>query len=81
MSENYLAIANVPIQQWGELYSEADALNVGTIFKDLNMPFFAADAVLGSKSPLVTGNEEKTQAQIEREQLMTRINELSFFSR
>ncbi len=79
MSQNHLAIANIPIQQWGELYNEADALNIGTIFKDLNKPFFAADAVLGTKSPLVEGNEKKTQAQVEREQLMTQINQLSFF--
>ncbi|MDF2511977.1 MAG: hypothetical protein K0S04_1843 [Herbinix sp.] len=79
MSENHLAIANIPIQPWGKLYSEADALNIGTIFQDLNKPFFAADAVLESKSPLVSGNEEKSQAQLEREQLMTKINELGFF--
>ncbi len=79
MPENHLAIASIPIQQWGELYSEAEALNIGTIFKDLNKPFFAAEAVLGSKSSLVSGNEKKTQAQIEREQLMTRIYELNFF--
>ena len=26
MSENHLAIANVPVQQWGELYTQEEAL-------------------------------------------------------
>lgn len=37
MSENYLAIANVPMQQWGKLYSQEEGFNIGTIFHDLNM--------------------------------------------
>ncbi|MFT4146896.1 MAG: spore coat associated protein CotJA, partial [Mobilitalea sp.] len=40
MSDNHLAIANIPIQKWGELYSDEEALNIGTIFHDLNKPFF-----------------------------------------
>ena len=81
MSENSLAIVNIPIQKWGELYSEEEALNIGTIFHDLNMPFFAADSVLESKSPIASKTEvpEKTPKQIDREQLMTKINQCSFF--
>ena len=41
MQEN-LAIASVPVQDWGALYGEEEALRVGTIFQDLNKPFFAA---------------------------------------
>jgi len=80
MSEN-LAIANIPIQKWGELYSEEEALNIGTIFHDLNMPFFAAEGVLGDKNPLASGagSNAKTKEQMERETLLTKINQSSFY--
>jgi hypothetical protein len=74
MSEKHLAIANIPVQQWGKLYSEEDALNIGTIFQELNMPFFAAEAVMASKNPI-----DKTKKLDEREQLMEKINQASFF--
>lgn len=81
MSGNHLAISNVPIQPWGELYTQEEALNIGTIFHDLNMPFFAAESVLGTPNPIasnvVDGNVSNEQAQ--REQLMTKINQVSFF--
>jgi hypothetical protein len=81
MSGDYLAISNIPIQKWGKLYSEEEALNIGTIFHDLNKPFFAAEAVLGSKNPIASGmeDEEKTGEQSNREQLMTKINQAGFF--
>ena len=41
MQEN-LAIASVPMQEWGALYETKEALRVGTVFQDLNKPFFAA---------------------------------------
>jgi hypothetical protein len=75
MSDNNLAIASVPIQKWGELYNEVDALNIGTIFYDLNKPFFAAEAVAESKSPIANQNE----ANSEREELMTKINQIGFY--
>ncbi len=34
-----LAMAYVPFQQWGEVYSEDDALEAGTLFPELNFPF------------------------------------------
>ena len=37
-----LAAASVPVQTWGELYSGDEALSAGTIFRELDMPFFAA---------------------------------------
>lgn len=81
MSENHLAIANVPIQQWGELYTQEEALNVGTIFNDLNMPFFAAESVMGTTNPIASGMESTgiSKEQADREQLMTKINQVSFF--
>ncbi len=41
MQEN-LAIASVPVQDWGALFEAEEALRVGTVFQDLNKPFFAA---------------------------------------
>ncbi|GAA4654715.1 hypothetical protein GCM10023142_18530 [Anaerocolumna aminovalerica] len=81
MTENNLAIANIPIQQWGGLYNQEEALNIGTIFHDLNKPFFAAEAVTGSKNPIApeAGNQGKSNIQIEREGLMTRITQLGFY--
>lgn len=81
MSENYLAISNVPMQQWGELYSQEEALNIGTIFHDLNKPFFAADSVMGTVSPIASGMESKDMSgeQAEREQLLCKINQISFY--
>lgn len=74
MSENHLAITNIPIQQWGGLYTQEEALNIGTIFQDLNMPFFAAESVLSTTDP-IAGAAENT----EREALMSKINQVSFF--
>lgn len=34
-----LAMGYVPWQTWGDLYEPCDALNQGTIFKDLNYKF------------------------------------------
>ncbi|MDF2842333.1 MAG: hypothetical protein K0R00_759 [Herbinix sp.] len=80
MYDNHLAIANIPIQKWGELYSDEEALNIGTIFHDLNKPFFASEAEMASKSPIASaGNIGKAQKDVEREQLMTKINQISFF--
>lgn len=49
-----LAIASVSIQNWGELYDQNEALKTGTIFKELDMPFFAADQI----STTLSGVEE-----------------------
>lgn len=81
MSGNYLAISNTPMQEWGRLYSEEEAMNIGTIFHDLNKPFFASEAVQNSPSPIASGMESsgEPEEQQEREQLMTKITQLGFF--
>ncbi|HHV08777.1 MAG TPA: spore coat associated protein CotJA [Clostridiales bacterium] len=81
MSGNDLAISNIPIQPWGELYNEEEALNIGTIFHDLNKPFFAAEAAMGSKSSIASEAEDQAKplAQAEREELITRINQIGFY--
>lgn len=81
MSEGHLAISNIPIQQWGNLYSQEEALNIGTIFEELNMPFFAAENVMGTTSPIADAAEssETSKEQADREKLMCKINQVSFF--
>ena len=41
--QEHLAIASVPFQNWGELYEQAKALSIGTIFRDLDKPFFVTE--------------------------------------
>lgn len=36
----HLAIASVPIQEWNAVYDEDQALRTGTIFPELNRPFY-----------------------------------------
>lgn len=81
MSGNYLAISNTPMQEWGKLYSEEEAMNIGTVFQDLNKPFFVSEAALNSPSPIASGAGSGAEAggQSEREQLMTKITQLGFF--
>lgn len=39
-----LGIASVPIQPWAETYRPEDAFTSGTIFPDLNLPFYGKKA-------------------------------------
>ena len=80
MSDEHLAIASIPVQQWGEIFDDEEALCHGTIFKDLYKPFFAAGTLWddnGGKRPK-PDNNKKTDEQKSREQLMTKINQISF---
>lgn len=74
MQDSHLAIASVPMQQWGALYDEKEALRIGTIFQDLNKPFFASEI-----SEIKTNEAlPKTEEQRNREDLMCKIMEVSF---
>lgn len=73
MSNTQLAIATIPMQEWGPLYEESEALRNGTIFKDLDMPFFAAVDV-----PHRDCDTPKSEEQKEREALLMRIMKTSF---
>lgn len=42
--ECVLGIAAVPIQQFGALYEAEKALKRGTVFPDLDLPFFGGDS-------------------------------------
>ncbi|MDO4274029.1 MAG: spore coat protein CotJB [Eubacteriales bacterium] len=91
MQTEHLAIASVPVQQWdGKLYEYDQALKVGTIFPELNKPFFAAESLPGEEvpisgkipgkpaNPLFGADEGKTSEQKERETLVSRISAISF---
>ena len=45
----HLAIASVPFQQWKEPYKEAEAFFRGTIFPELDKPFFVTEDELEKK--------------------------------
>ena len=47
-----LAIVFVPCQSWGELYDKDQALKAGTIFKELDKPFYAAEQIPAVQEPL-----------------------------
>lgn len=76
MSQNHLAITSIQIQEWGVLYSEKEALNVGTIFHDLNKPFFAAEGVINTTNPLASNPENPLD---NGEKLLEKITETQFF--
>ena len=40
-----LAMAYVPMQKWGELYTPSVALDRGTMFPELDLPFIGEEAV------------------------------------
>ena len=71
----HLAMAAVPVQRWGELYDRNTALKNGTVFKDLDLPFFAAETCSGpALSPEPSGRqEEMTQGE-----LLLEIQKISF---
>jgi hypothetical protein len=37
-----IAMAYTPMQQWGDTYSKEEALEIGTVFPELNLPFEGA---------------------------------------
>lgn len=74
MQETNLAIASIPIQQWGEMYDEKEALCIGTIFHDLNKPFFASEFDKKETSDAAPKSEEQRN----REELLSKIMEVGF---
>lgn len=76
MEHERLAIATVPVQPWGPLYDEEEALCQGTVFPQLNMPFYAAE-----DADFCRCHEARplSETQARREELMKKINSLSFF--
>lgn len=83
MEIQHLAIASVPVQAWnGNLYEYNHALCIGTIFPELNMPFFAAESLSESEVPSASNGSafggSGAYGQQDRETLMARISAVSF---
>lgn len=72
----HLAIASVPVQSWGELYSQDEALRTGTIFKELDKPFFAAEQITAPLS--FSGDLLKTPEEQKCDEKMLEIQKTSF---
>lgn len=86
MDKEHLAIASVPDQKWGSLFSDEQALKTGTIFEDLDMPFYVTEGGMKSEvlPGLQTGESQlssvfmKTKEEEERDQMLKKICEVSF---
>lgn len=81
--QEHLAIASVPVQSWGELYEQGQALSIGTIFRELDKPFFASEQDFGNISRSCPsqrpGDPEEYCAQAENgESMMLQVMEISF---
>lgn len=88
--QEHLAIASVPFQNWGELYEQAKALRIGTIFRNLDKPFFASEQdfgnIPGSYPSQRPGDPDENREDMKnhhsdqqgRECLMLQVMEISF---
>lgn len=74
-----LAITTIPVQPWGDVYPANTAMRKGTIFPDLNMPFYVVDGILDSPLTAELNKDVKDPKQQEREALMSKIMQVSFF--
>ena len=64
---NSLAIASVPCQKWKSTYDPQTALKKGTVFPELNLPFFKADD--SDEIPSGAGGERSAYGQNRRSRL------------
>lgn len=75
MFENkHLAMVSVPAQSWGRIYDENEAFCYGTVFPELNKPFFAASAIEETKQK-ADGNGNMQQT---KDELLLQIQKVSF---
>ena len=83
--KKHLAIAGVPCQTWGDLYPDGQAMKAGTVFEDLDMPFFVTEGTV--KAGILPGLQPaggmaaarmRTREEEERDQLLQQICEVSF---
>ena len=86
MKETHLAIASVPCQQWGPLYDDGKALRQGTIFQELDLPFYVTEGIpagqaaqSGSQTAAGTGSGSGNGApQSGESQLLCQIQQVGF---
>lgn len=67
MNQEHLAISSIPIQEWKAILEPEEALSVGTIFPELDMPFYVTQG-MKSESKNLTAEEI----------MLKRIQEISF---
>ena len=67
MKQEHLAIASVPMQEWEKIYEPEEALFIGTIFSELDKPFFATEEMKPIQCELS-----------EEERFLKQIQEVSF---
>lgn len=79
MNQEHLAIASVPVQNLNTTLSREQALVTGTVFPELNKPFFVTEEMTEDTQELKTGQQGKPKDAVEREEMMKQIQEVSFF--
>lgn len=78
MEQKHLAITSVPVQQWTSVYPTEEALCQGTVFPELNLPFFAGENTV-TDSPSACYFPGKEESQKKREEMLLKIQQISFF--
>lgn len=75
MQKQQLAMAEIPVQEMGELYEPEQALAAGTVFPTLNLPFFAVPEEMMENPPSVESYQGKTEIQQKK---LKKLTEISF---
>ena len=82
MKETHLAIASVPCQQWGAVYDDVQALQQGTMFQELYLPFYVTEGATSGKAAQTTQSDQAaqpSQATLTGEtQMLLQIQQVSF---
>lgn len=85
MKETHLAIVSMPYQTWGPVYDDGKALRQGTIFQELDLPFYVMDGIPAGQNAQ-NGNQNrgnpvgsgKTADPTGESQLLCQIQQVSF---
>ena len=73
--KEYLAMASIPMQEWCEPYDFSTALEEGSIFPCLNLPFFKAPV---GKTKCKSSSKSANMTQKNREEMMSQLSAISF---
>ena len=79
MNQEHLAIASVPVQNLNTTLSQEQALVTGTVFPELNKPFFVTEEMTEAIQESEPQQQGKPKEAVEREEMMKKIQEVSFF--
>ena len=76
----HLAMAYVPVQHWGKTYDEKQALLLGTIFPELNKPFYVTEEKGTAKGSCCEDNPTQESAMLEQiQQISFVLDDLRLF--